>query len=99
MLTDLIDDMVTVPRNAEQRREIMDATVREWAPEERQKLSDDMSNLLTQRAVAVQTAALAAHERGEDVSAASAELQILVDLTVCVKMAVRTLAKDDDSED
>lgn len=48
---------------------------------------------MTQRGVSVQTAALAAHERGEDTSEASATLQTLVNMTFHVKILVRDLKK------
>ena len=72
-LPKLIDELV--PKDDEQRRPAMEAAVKAWPAEERQRLSDDMSTLLTRRAVFVQNEALAAHERGEDVMAASRELQ------------------------
>ena len=89
-LETLLGTLLALPELAE-RRALMDSTVVSWPPAERKNLADSFTSLLTERAVATQTAALAAHERGEDVSAASAQLQILVDLTVNVKMAVREL--------
>ena len=53
-----------------------------WVPSERQRLSDELSDLLSERAAKIQTTALAAHERGEDVSEASNTLQTIVDMTV-----------------
>lgn len=74
-----------------ERTAAMENAVQAWAPADRQRLSDEMTKLLTQRAVEVQTSAKLRHARGEDVTAASAELQAIVDMTVHVKILVRNL--------
>jgi len=83
----LLEDCARIPR--------VDEMVRGWPTAERQQLSNEMSTLLSRRAVFVQTEGLAAHERGEDVSAASAQLASIVDMTVQVKMLVRNLTQEE----
>jgi hypothetical protein len=74
---DLIDEALRVTREEsdEQRKELIETTVVSWGASERQRFSDELSDELSARAVSVQTAALAAYERGEDVTEASETLQ------------------------
>lgn len=77
---------------------LVETTVASWVPSERQRLSDELSDLLSARAGAIQKEALKRHEAGEDVSDASATLQVLVDMTVQVKLLTRKLnAASEDS--
>lgn len=91
---DLIDEALRVTREEsdEQRKELIETTVVSWVASERQRFSDELSDALSARAVSVQTAALAAYERGEDVTEASETLQTLVDMTVQLKIFTKKLA-------
>ena len=75
----------------EERKSLVETTVIAWVPSERQRLSDEISDLLSQRADSVQKEAIKRHERGEDVSDASATLQTLVDMVVQIKLLVKRL--------
>ena len=93
-LTALIDEAlkITVETGAdEERKSLVETTVIAWVPSERQRLSDEISDLLSQRADSVQKEAIKRHERGEDVSDASATLQTLVDMVVQIKLLVKRL--------
>lgn len=92
-LPDLID--LAVSLEDKQRHALVKGTVESWPASERKENSDRVSDLLTERAVRVQSAALEAHERGEDVSSAATELQRIVDMTVQVKVVVRNLKRAD----
>ena len=86
---------LAVSLDDDNRKALMRGTVNGWPASERQSLSDSMSDLLSARAVKVQTEAIATHERGEDYSAGATELQRIVDMTVQVKVLVRDLKKLD----
>lgn len=69
----------------------MESTVESWPSEKRKEMADEVSDLLSAKAAAIQKDAVAAHERGEDVSDAAATLQTIVDLCVQVKLVQRKL--------
>ena len=69
------------------------AVNRWWVNGEADTNADNLVKLMTERGVSVQTAALAAHGRGEDTSEASKILQTLVNMTFHVKILVRDLKK------
>ena len=77
------------------REASMEAAVKQWwaegGPATAQAKSDQLVELMSKHGVSVQTAALAAYERGEDTSAASDTLQTLVNMTFHVKILVRDL--------
>ena len=78
------------------REATMEAAVKRWwaeGPGTSQSNSDELVEIMTRHGVSVQTAALAAHERGEDTSEASKTLQTLVNMTFHVKILVRDLKK------
>ena len=78
------------------REATMEAAVKRWwaeGPGTAQSNSDELVEIMTRHGVSVQTAALAAHERGEDTSEASKTLQTLVNMTFHVKILVRDLKK------
>ena len=93
-LAGLIDDALRLTESSDaERQSLVETTVVSWVPSERQRLSDELSDLLSERAASVQADALKLHERGEDYSEYSATLQTLVDMTVQVKLLVRQLQK------
>lgn len=88
-LDELLDSDSDVAREAS-----MSAAVnRWWVNGEADTNADNLVKLMTERGVSVQTAALAAHGRGEDTSEASKILQTLVNMTFHVKILVRDLKK------
>ena len=91
-----LEDLITLAlsqREAAARDSLVAGAVRSWAPAERAALSNAMSDALSARGVSIQSDALAAHERGEDVTEASQTLQTLVDMTVQVKLLTKRLAQ------
>ena len=93
-----LEDLITLAlsqREAAARDSLVAGAVRSWAPAERAALSNAMSDALSARGVSIQSDALAAHERGEDVSVAAAQLQAIVSMTVQVKVLVRDLNRAD----
>ncbi len=78
-----------VAESSEDREARMERTVSEWPPELLQERADAFCDALQARVVAVQTAAIAEHDRGADTTAAQVELQALVDLMVYSKILVR----------
>ena len=91
-LSGLIDEALRITAESEEKRQqLVEQTVISWLPSERQRLSDELSDLLSARAAAIQTDAIALHEKGEDYSEMSATLQVLVDMTVQSKLLVRKL--------
>ena len=86
----LIDD--ALPLETADRQQLVERTVRAWAAADRKDLSKKMSDLLSQRAVAIQSDALERFNKGEDVTKASETLQTIVDMTVQVQLLVRTLS-------
>ena len=84
------DDLI--PKGDEERRGLMEKAVRSWPDEERKGLSDKVADILSARAGALQKDAIAAHERGEDVTEASQQLQTMVDMCVQVKLLTKQLA-------
>ena len=98
-LTKLIDEALRLTTEAGEadRQSLVETTVVSWVPSERQRLSDELSDLISERAAAVQKDALKRHDAGEDVSEASETLQTLVDMTVQVKLLTRQLNKASES--
>lgn len=92
-LPGLIDEALklTVEASEAERQSLMENTVVSWLPSERQRLSDELSDLMTTRADTVQKAAVKLFENDEDYSAERKTLETLVDMTVQVKMLVRRL--------
>ena len=91
----LLDEALPLPND--ERKSLVETSVRSWAPSERKRLSKEMSALLSQRAVVVQSAALQRYAKGEDVSADSATLQTLVDMTVQVQLLVKNMEEGSDA--
>ena len=78
-----------VDESAEEREQRMERTVSEWPTETLQQNADQLSESIQARVVAVQTAAIAEHDRGADTTAAQVELQALVDMMVYSKILIR----------
>ena len=93
-LEDLITLALSQPEAAA-RDSLVAGAVRSWAPAERANLSNAMSDALSARGASIQKDAQAAHERGEDVSVAAAQLQSIVSMAVQVKVLVRDLNSAD----
>ena len=91
----VLDEVLPLPE--EERKSKIVSMVSSWEASERQRLSKEMSDLLSQRAVAVQTEALQRYAKGEDVTAASNTLQTIVDMTVQVQLLVKTIEEGDAS--
>lgn len=79
----------------DERRALIGAEVRRWPPEDvkanREAFSDELSAL----AKAIQTTAMAAHERGEDTSAAQQKLWAVVDMSVQSTLIAKELNGED----
>ena len=92
-LAGLIDEALrlTFEKGESDRQSLVENTVVSWVPTERQRLSDELSDLLSARADGIQKAAIIKHENGEDYSEATKQLEVLVDMTVQMKLLVRRL--------
>ena len=93
-----MDELLESDSDVAREASMSAAVQRWWADGDADKKSDALVKLMTERGVSVQTAALAAHERGEDTSEASEILQTIVNMTFHVKILVRDLkqaAQDD----
>lgn len=84
-----LDGLITSILAEDAREKIIETTVAAWDFQDVQNCSDAWTKAIEVRVVAVQTAAIAEHERGGDTVEAQAELQKLVDMMVYMKLVVR----------
>ena len=94
-LTQLVEEALSYTGDeAEATREsLIETTVVSWIPSERGRLTDELADLLSQRAAAIQAVALAKHEAGEDYAEDTMALQTIVNIVVQAKLLAKKLEK------
>jgi hypothetical protein len=91
-MNDLLDVALGWP-TAEKRTDLMRGAVSSWEPTERDELASLLVQAIVVRAAALNEDAIAADERGEDISAALAAVQVYVEITTQIKPLVEEINK------